>query len=730
MLNQENNPEVLNTNEEEVVNQTEMENSPNGIENSIEPEMEASSEMKAESDLIEGNDGGQNEPELVVSTETEVSPSISEEPEMIVESNHPPIPDTEEVLTEPLAVEEEIVSETPSAIEQVAEIETEKETELIAEPAHHEEEDEDEEAKMIDEEDAINIDYSAYTKLQLLELATEAPKLLVPREAVKKIQNMRPFFDTILKLERQDQLHKFLEEGNDEELFEFHDDGSRQKFYDAFKMAQEARWEEKKRIEDEKVKNLAAKNAIIERIKSLTESDETVHSLEEIKKLQNDWKLIRVVPKANLQELYDRYHFYLDKFYDNFAINRELKDLDRQKNIGIKIDLCNKVEALKKEPSLKRAFILLAKYQEEFKNTGPVPKEYSEEIWSRFKSTVDEIYAQRKSQFDEIQEKRTENLKLKEVLVEKARLIANHIPAKTNDWKSNFEELNKLMEEWKTIGQVPKAQNETIWQQFREQFNIFSKNRNEQYKKANSERKANIALKEDLIKRADELKDNEDFNYTTKELIKLQEEWKATGPVPEALSQQLWKRFRGSCDAFFNRKQKHFEERKGLESENLTAKQAIIQEMTELQSNENAEEVLSKLKEVQARWNEIGFVPLKNKKEIGDTYHNLLDVIYKKFRQNRDTYKQAHLKEHYNQISNQPGGDKKLGDDERRLRDKINALKTEIETWENNIEFFARSKNAEKFRKDIEEKIAKVNSQIDGMKKELAAIRAAKTEKV
>jgi hypothetical protein len=141
----------------------------------------------------------------------------------------PPIPDTEEVLTEPLAVEEEIVSETPSAIEQVAEIETEKETELIAEPVHHEEEDEDEEAKMIDEEDAINIDYSAYTKLQLLELATEAPKLLVPREAVKKIQNMRPFFDTILKLERQDQLHKFLEEGNDEELFEFHDDGSRQK---------------------------------------------------------------------------------------------------------------------------------------------------------------------------------------------------------------------------------------------------------------------------------------------------------------------------------------------------------------------------------------------------------------------------------------------------------------------------------------------------------------------
>jgi hypothetical protein len=495
-------------------------------------------------------------------------------------------------------------------------------------------------------------------------------------------------------------------------------------------MAQEARSEEKKRIEDEKLKNLEIKNSIIDRIKVLTESDETVHSIEEIKKLQNEWKAIRAVPKNYLQELYDRYHFYLDKFYDNLAINRELKELDRKMNLSTKIELCNKVDALQKEPSLKRAFILLAKYQEEFKNTGPVPKEFSEEIWSRFKSTVDHIYSQRKAQFDVIQEKRNENLKLKEVLVEKARLIASHTPTKLNDWKSNFDELNKLMDEWKTVGQVPKANNETIWQQFREQFNVFSKNRNEFYKRLNSDRKSNIALKEDLCRRAEELKENEDFNYTTKEFLKLQEEWKTVGPVPEAISQSLWKRFRKACDAFFEKKQLHFQERKGQEMLNLELKQAVINELTELESNTNGEEVLAKLRELQEKWNAIGFVPLKHKKDITDTYQTKSNAIYKKFRSNRDQFKQAHMKEHYHQISSQPGGDKKLGDDERRLREKIRGLKTEIETWENNIEFFARSKNADKFRKDIEDKIARANGQIEGLNKELAVLRAAKTEKV
>lgn len=705
MLEQENNQEVLNTNEEAVVTQIEMEGTENSIENSIEPteitEVEAVEEILLEEEPI--NSEPSNELEAI---ETDDSSEST----------------THETSEEP---KEETILPEVNAVEPIEEIKGE--TEIAAE-IHHDE-DEDEETKMIDEEESINIDYSAFSKEQLLNLAIDAPKMLVAREAVKRIQNIRPFFDSILKLERQEQLQKYLEAGNEEESFEFNDDGSKDKFYNAFKLAQEARAEEKKRIEDEKLKNLGIKNGIIERIKTLTESDETVDSINEIKQLQNDWKAIRVVPKANLQELYDRYHFYLDKFYDNFAINRELKDLDRQKNLGIKIDLCNKVDALQSETSLKRAFIMLAKYQEEFKNTGPVPKEFSEEIWSRFKSTLDTVYKQFKSQFDEIESKRIENLKLKEVLVEKARLIANHIPTKGTDWKTNFEELNKLMEEWKTIGQVPKAQNESIWHNFREQFNIFSKNRNEQFKKINAERKTNISVREDICRRAEELKDNEDLNYTTNEFKKLQEEWKNSGPVPDAISQTLWKRFRKTCDEFFDRKQQYFENRKGAEVENLEKKQAILLEMEELQKNENGDEVLAKLKEVQTRWNEIGFVPLKNKKDIGDKYHNLLDIIYKKFRQNKDSYRRAHLNDHYNQIANQPGGDKKLGDDERRIREKIKGLKTEIETWENNIEFFARSKNADKFRKDIEDKIAKVNGQIDGLNKELAALRAAKTEK-
>lgn len=725
MPEQENNSDELNINKPEIVTKTEMEIFEMPIDSEKAEEMDKEENLTLTSELFaeETLESEFSESGIIAHSETgdklnatiavsEVTDSVSE-PDTVSAGA-----DAKKPSKKTKKVKAEIADNpVPGA-----------HPEIEGEIPHDDEE--DEETKMIEEEESINLDYSAYTKSQLLELAVEAPKILVAREAVKRIQNIRPFFDDLLKLERQEQLHKYLEAGNEEETFEYQDDNAKNQFYDAFKMAQEARAEEKKRIESEKLKNLAAKNAIIERIKELTESDETVDSLNEIKQLQNEWKSIRVIPKPNLQELYDRYHFYLDKFYDNFAINRELKELDRQKNLGIKIDLCNKADALQSEPSLKRAFILLAKYQEEFKNTGPVPREFSEEIWSRFKSTIDEIYKQRKAQFDTIQERRVENLKLKEVLVEKARLIANHIPSKGSEWKTNFEELNALMEEWKTIGQVPKAQNETIWHQFREQFNIFSKNRNEQFKKLNAERKTNILIKEDLCRRAEELKNSDDYILTTKELIKLQEEWKNSGSVPDSVSKAVWKRFRTACDEFFSRKQLYFENRKGEEGENLIKKQAVISELEELQKSDDGDEVLAKLKEVQAKWNEIGFVPLKSKKDIGDKYHNLLDIIYKKFRQNRDSFKRAHLNQHYNQIASQPGGDKKLGDDERRLREKIKGLKTEIETWENNIEFFARSKNAEKFRKDIEDKIAKVNGQIENMTKELAALRAAKAEKI
>ncbi len=751
MLEQENNYEAENANNHPVVNQTEMETVETSIdllnndteksvteitssdvqipEKSIEPENIMTGIDLIPDVSLHSNENPQdsvvitdNSATMGLTSDLKIKKPVKRTKKLKVDT------DSESENTEPIATSIEIAPARQKKIKNSLAENLHPTEPLLLLP--HEEEEEDEETKMIEEEEAINLDYSAYTKEQLLNMAIEAPKNQVAREAVKKIQNIRPFFDDLLKLERQEQLQKYLEAGHEEETFEYQDDGSKVKFYDAFKLAQEARAEEKKRIEDEKLKNLATKNALIERIKILTESDETVDSLNEIKQLQNEWKAIRVIPKPNLQELYDRYHFYLDKFYDNLAINRELKELDRQKNLGIKIDLCNKADALQKEPSLKRAFIMLAKYQEEFKNTGPVPREFSEEIWSRFKSTIDEIYKQRKAQFDTIQEKRVENLKLKEVLVEKARLIANHIPSKGSEWKTYFDELNKLMDEWKAIGQVPKAQNESIWHQFRDQFNIFSKNRNEQFKKLNAERKSNISVKEDICRRAEELKDSEDYIFTTKEFIKLQEEWKNSGSVPDSVSQAVWKRFRLACDDFFNRKQLYFENRKGEEGENLRKKREIIAEMEELQKNDDGDEVLSKLKEVQSRWVEIGFVPLKNKKDIGDKYHLLLDTIYKKFRQNRDSYKRAHLNQHYNQIASQPGGDKKLGDDERRLREKIKVLKTEIETWENNIEFFARSKNAEKFRKDIEDKIAKVNGQIAGMTNELNALRAAKTEKV
>jgi len=653
-------------------------------------------------------------------TETPVSENSKLETTKLETLQETPKPETPQETTSESPESENPKLETPK-------LETSQDIDDESSESDDHDEDEDSDEDHDDESPNIPTDFTNLGKDELVSAAEESLKL-TPRESLKRMNEIRPLLGDLLRTERRLALETFVDGGGEPDDFVYDDAQYRDRFKTAHDQAKEARKEERERIDSQKLENLNLKKEILQKLDKITESDETESSLAEVKELQQEWKRIKIVPADKVKELWDGFHFYLNKFYDNHSINIELKELDRKKNLEVKIELCKKVDELSKENSLKRSFILLNKYQDEFRNTGPVPREYNKEIWERFQQACDKLYEQKKVLFAELEEVRTKNLELKEVLVEKASIIAAGNYHKQKEWKDKSQELDGLMAEWKKIGPVPKSNNDQVWKSFRGSFNTFYLNKSQYFKQQYKERKANLILKEDICQKAEELKDSEDFNYATNEIIKLQKEWKEIGPVPEKISNAVWRRFRAACDTFFERKNKKYASRKEEETDNLKLKQELITRLNTLLEGEKSDDLLAKLKEIQQSWNQIGYVPIKQKKSIESQYHKVSDQVFEKFKLDKQSMKSGQMRDHYRNLADLPSGGKRLNDEEFKIKKKMSFLTGEMQTLENNMEFFGRSSGSQKLKKEIEDKIQKMSEQRDRLKLELKAIKNAKIQ--
>jgi hypothetical protein len=354
---------------------------------------------------------------------------------------------------------------------------------------------------------------------------------------------------------------------------------------------------------------------------------------------------------------------------------------------------------------------------------APVPREYSEEIWNRFKAASDKVYEAKKALLDELQEQRRKNLELKTALLEKVELLASSVYQKPKDWIDSTQTINGYFEEWKKVGPVPNEHNEEIWKKFKELRNAFFRQKNVFFKSLNKIKTDNLALKEAICEKAEALQESEDWVRATNELIRLQNDWKKIGAVPEKFSDDVWKRFRSACDTFFGRKEEHFKGQKEEQRQSLEVKKALIEQLRALNEREDMEEVFRELKEIQKAWGSAGFVPFKHKNEIQNEFSALADGIYKKFRRNSDLMNEARLKDHYDDMAGSDEGKKRLQAEERRIKEKIRFIKSDIETLENNIGFFSNSKTAGPLISGITEKIHKSNQQVQKLEKELSVIK-------
>ena len=559
---------------------------------------------------------------------------------------------------------------------------------------------------------------------ELLEIAKE---LLVktPKMASDQFSFIRRKFYDKYNTEKDQEYDAFKKQENDVDIeFTFSKQHLIEQIRDIEEQIKQALKEEKDRIELEKKKNLALKKKLLVKLEEIVSQDETLETINQVKEIQKEWKAIRILPKESVNELWDKYNLLQNKFYDNHSINIELKELDRQKNLAYKIELTKKVEGLMDEKSIKRCFIMLNKYHEEYKNTGPVPKESNEPIWQAFKKASDAVHEAKQKIIEELENNKIENLKKKEILLEKAILI-NAVLARTpKEWSEKSKQFEDLFTEWKKIGPVPKSNKDAVWINFNGNRNDFFSQKKVFFNGLNDQRKENLKAKEILCDQVEALKSSTDWGSTSKKIIQIQAEWKKIGPVPDKYNQKIWKKFRAACDFFFDAKNKANAGKQELERENLKKKEELIAQLQELASSETGNKTaFQSLKKINAAWRTIGFIPHKHLNRVNKAYDTASNAVYKKYSQKIEEQKAANLTEHYSEIINSSQGGQALEKEERNIQRKITSLKEEISSIETNMSFFASSKTADKMLKEFEQKITKTKKHIDRLKKELSTIK-------
>jgi hypothetical protein len=595
--------------------------------------------------------------------------------------------------TEVAATTETPTEERPSMSETFAE----EEAALAADAAGleiGEETAEEQEATAVANDDLSGMSEAELVQLFAQKIESEPVQTLRPTVEVIKIALYKQHRARV-EAERK----AFIDAGGEAEAFVATPDADEQRFKELFAIYREHRDKHIAEIEANKEHNLKIKLQIIDELKELINSDETMNTtFTRFRELQTKWKETGLVPQQNVKDLWETYNLHVENFYNFIKINKELRDLDLKKNYEVKMSLCEQAEALALESQVVEAFRKLQKLHDEWRETGPVAMEFKESLWERFKEASSRINKRHQEHFETLKAEQTKNLALKSELCEKAETLLTQPLLSRKDWNKAGDELLEIQKVWKTIGYAPKKDNNRIYERFRAACDKFFELKRVYYAGQKSEMEQNLLAKQELCEQAETLAMSEDWKSATDEIIALQAKWKKTGTVARRHSDAIWKRFRAACDKFFERKAEHFSAIDNEHEENLKLKQALLEEMRAADIKAGGFDLV---KEFQRRWSQIGFVPIKQKDALQKEYKAIVDGMFATLRSSERDRSMNRFKE---RVSGMKGGNQ-LRNEREKLYNKVRQMEQDIALLENNIGFFSKSKNAEALIADVREKI-------------------------
>ena len=585
------------------------------------------------------------------------------------------------------------------------------------------------------EEAEMEISDDFYDHLNRQEVVETLEEVVGEKDIVKvkkQISLLKIRFLQLNKENKEERLQSFLANGGNKEDYDYSADELEVRFDNAFERykANKAKYTED--LEQLKVENLTKKQALLEELKVLIDS--STDSLKQIhdkfKDIQAIWKEIGAVPQANVTELWQNYHFYVEKFFDKVKINRELRYLDLKKNLERKIEICEKTEALLLETSIVRTFNLLQQYHQEWKEAGPIEEEKKDELWNRFKTASDKINQNRREYYEALDKQQEENYQAKLMLCDKIEEITQVEFTSPKQIGKIGDEVKVLLEAWKSLGAAPKEVHHEIWERFHKALDAFFTNKKQFMNQVRDEQLNNYNLKLNLCIQAEALSLRTDWVKATREMLELQKEWRDIGNVLRRQSETLWKRFRKACDIFFAAKKEYYKEIDKNEDENLQKKEELIKRVNEYVFVESKEENFEVLKALQREWMEIGFTPAADRDRVWNTFR---EVINKRFDELKalpnSELNKAKYTERIQDILDNKNTKTTIDKEQKTIHQKIKQLTDDANLWENNLGFFSKSKNSNELKEQFLKKIEQAKQEVETLKAKLAIIQASRGKK-
>lgn len=567
-------------------------------------------------------------------------------------------------------------------------------------------------------------DFSGLSKTQLLHKLAEVTGTGEIEPIRGTVQRLKETFRELVREEMEAKRRTWEATREDEnDTFEPAPDHEAERFEELIRNYNRNRAEYRRKKELDLHRNLQQKQGLIEELKNLAESSESMQkAFEKVQDIQNRWRAIGPVPQAQSQELWQTWQHHQNRFFDVLKISRELRELDMKKNQELKEEIIAKAEELKDEASVRRALDRLHQLHENWREIGPAPKEVNDALWERFKAASDAVHARREAMMLDVKKEQEANLQLKLALCTRMDEEA----AKNYDSHKAWQDANAVVEglfaEWRKIGFVPKADEDRTWKHFRESRQNFFRNRESFYMKQREAFKGSLNEKVRLCEEAEKLSSSTDWKNTANAYKRLMDDWKKVGPVPRKQADKLWARFKAASDAFFNARNEQFAAADAELKANVTAREALIKEAADTQLPDDISEARKMLHDLQNRWQQLPGVPRDDRRRLDDSWKETMDALYNKLREKAGGDDSALQKMRYEQLQQTEKGRDQLYRERVAIQEKIKRLEHEINTLETNLGFFGKSKGAASLVADYQKKADAAKEEVKRLKAQLKQI--------
>jgi hypothetical protein len=316
--------------------------------------------------------------------------------------------------------------------------------------------------------------------------------------------------------------------------------------------------EQDAQIQNQLKANEEARKTIVEQAVSLKDAEEFKATTEAFRKIVEAWKQAPFVEKEVSDRLWAQIEEARNHFYERKRAFQESVEKEMMQNLDLKLELCEKAEALSQSENWKETAEVYKQLMEQWKNIGRVATaEKNDELWNRFVSAKNIFFDRKAVHQGQIMEEQEANYIAKLKLVELAESIKE-----STKWKETADQYAAILEDWKAIGRVPYEKAEELWNRMQVAKDYFFNAKRQQAETYKVNLEDNYAQKKALLDRIETLKNSTDWREATQEINELMATWKTIGPIPREYGDTLWEQFIAARQFFFKRKDEDRDARK------------------------------------------------------------------------------------------------------------------------------------------------------------------------